>query len=156
MSQQFSDFDDRISIAYPIISIAFSRFMLDTQRRVMVELGLDLESSYIWGTLAQYNLSGVVQPTIDPKKLIWTQFGMRGLMKPARLTDISEVSRLPVETVRRKLKVLATQNRVEQLPDKTWLGVVGGDAYSQEFVKDSIRRMLDVADLMVQVMQRVK
>jgi hypothetical protein len=129
--------------------------MLDSQRRVMSELGLDLETSYIWGMLVQYNLAAVIPHGCDPRVIDFGDVNLKQAFKPARLTDIAEVCRFPIETVRRKLNLLAEKGYVEQLPDKSWI-VCSIDRLTNQFVTDGITRLLETARHIQGVLDRVK
>jgi predicted transcriptional regulator len=146
--QCFDNFDENFLASFGKIAFVTNRFIIHHMRRMMAEMNLDAESAIVWGLLGQLN----VAHTIHYKKSEQRQFdddgnvALRPEMKPVRLTDLIQVTGLPRETVRRKLKILEEQGKVMQTENRQWRILESGvDAEVIEFTKVTTRMLLETA-----------
>lgn len=121
-------------------------------------MDLDTESAIVWGLLAQLN----VAHSIHYKKSEQRQFdddgnvAPRPEMKPVRLTDLIQVTGMPRETVRRKLKILEEKGKVIQTENRHWRILESGvDAEAIEFTKITTRLLLETARDVAQLLNHI-
>ncbi len=142
-----SNLQEQFDRSYGAIAYGLSRFLVRHMRRVLVELQMDLESAFLLGTLAQLNVAARLAPG-QPLEKILDEAGMiyDDELTPARLADLSQVTGLPRETVRRKLKKLRETGKVVRAEDGGWKV---RDAYVDEetrsFTQESVKMLLATA-----------
>lgn len=142
------DFDERFQRAFGLLAFACNRFIMNHMRRISVELEMDLESALIWGTLAHMN----VLPTIPMNANPMTVLDELGLKKdpeliPLKLSELTLITGLPRETVRRKLEKLRQKGKVERTTDGRWVYVQQGiGEFERQFTRESILNMLATAN----------
>ena len=140
------NFDERFERAFDHVAFAVNRHIIEHQVRISRDLGLDLESAYIWGLLAHLNVTNMLAPDLEgafnlPPKVVET--ALRGV----RLTDLVQISGLPRETMRRKLLILQKLGKTAQTSDGNWVITIAGvDLKTREFTKETVIRFLRVAD----------
>ena len=141
-----ADSEESFRRAFGLLAFAMSRHLAQHMRRVSRALDADLESVFVWATLAHMNAMNIALPGMDPLEAPTVGDAMLLALHPVRLTDVVQVTGLPRETVRRKLERLRDQGRVERLPDGSWrfrADAIGSDAY--EFTRDMVRNLLQTA-----------
>lgn len=146
--EYFENFDEKFLASFGKIAFVTNRFIIHHMRRMMAEIDLDAESAIVWGLLGQMN----VAHSIHYKKSEQRQFdddgkvALRPEMKSVRLTDLIQVTGLPRETVRRKLKILEEKGKVIQTQNRQWRILESGvDAEAIEFTKATTRLLLETA-----------
>lgn len=151
----FENFDEKFMASFGKIAFVTNRFIIHHMRRIMSEMDLDTESAIVWGLLGQLN----VAHSIRYKKSEQRQFdddgnvALRPEMKPVRLTDLIQVTGLPRETVRRKLKILEEKGKVIQTKSRQWRILESGvDAEAIEFTKITTRLLLETARNVAQLL----
>jgi len=147
----------RIQRSFGLSAFIVNRHLIDHMKRIALQLGMDFEAAYIYGTLAHLNVLKMVSPAADPMATL-TEQG-RSLVAPdaVRLADVAQVSGLPRETVRRKLAWLKAHGKVKRTPDGLWLyDQAGLDPDIIQFTTDSIARFLNTADELHAVLDKVK
>lgn len=141
-----ADSEESFRRAFGLVAFAMNRHLAQHMRRVSRALDADLESVFVWATLAHLNAMNIALPGMDPLEAPTVGDAMLQALHPVRLTDVVQVTGLPRETVRRKLERLRDQGRVERLPDGSWrfrTDAIDADAY--EFTRDMVRNLLQTA-----------
>jgi DNA-binding transcriptional ArsR family regulator len=140
--------DARIGRVHGLLAFIANRHLLDHMRRLVVALELDLESVFIWGTLAQLNVASALRPGIDPLKVLTGDGHVpESALRAVRLSHLAQISGLPRETVRRKLEQLRERGKVERTPHGSWqVTMAAVDAESRDFTVETVRRLLASAD----------
>lgn len=151
------DFDERFERAFGLLAFASNRFVLNHMRRICVELEMDLESALIWGTLAQMNVLANVPIDPDPMAML-DEIGLKKDIKlqPLRLSDLTQITGLPRETVRRKLDRLAKIGKVQRTEDGKWVYVreaIG--LLERQFTKQSVVNLLSTANSLQSILEAV-
>lgn len=117
-------------------SFIANRYLIDHMRRLVRELDSDFDQVYLWGLISHLQL-------------------MRGLFGHAshneqtafdtgiKLAELTHISGLPRETVRRKLKELEAKGRICQAANGGWsLDVTCVDERLTTFTLETIHRLL--------------
>lgn len=140
------DFSKRALKVFPIVAFICNRHLIDHMRRVSNDLGVDLETAYIWGIVAHLSLLDKITPASTQSDIIDARGTFSDRMNPLRLADISSVTGLPRETVRRKLLKLETQNKIMKTVDGKWVLVEAGISQKDiDFTIDSVKRLITTA-----------
>ena len=141
------DFDERFHKGFALVSFAVNRHILDHMRRASALLDLDFTGVYIFGVLAHLNSIELLNPGADPNEILDPDGLPIRNLTPVRLAALSEITRIPKETVRRRLEKLRQDGRVERTADGLWQFRVNGiNADLVDFTKDSVRNLLRTAD----------
>lgn len=144
------DFDGAFDRAFVLVAFAVNRHLVDHMMRVGRELtDGDYEAALIWGVLAHQNVAHLLPPGALPDDVL----DVRGLpvapkdrQRPLRLRDLVQITRLPRETVRRKLAKLAGQQWIERTP-QGWLSSAARlEPTLRDFTRETVRRFLAAAD----------
>lgn len=151
------DFENRFDRSFGLIAFVSNRHLLDHMRRITVELHLDLETAFIWGTLCNLNVAAQLPPGVNPNKAL-TETGRipEGTLRPVRLVDLSQITGLPRETVRRKLERLLEAGKVMRDDNGGWtIDPASVDLSLRDFTKESAVRLLSAATEILNVLERV-
>lgn len=148
--QQLGDYDRAFDRSCSLVAFVMNRHLIDHMLRVARTLTLDdYEAMIIWGVLAHQNVAHLLPPGSLPSTVL-NEHGRVDLsdegMRPLRLRDVVQITRIPRETARRKLQLLADQQWIERTP-RGW--IVSGARFEpmlREFSRDSVRRFLTAAD----------
>lgn len=151
------DFDERYQRAFGLLAFTCNRFMVNHMRRICVEMQLDLESALIWGTLAHMNVLPTIPMNANPMTVL-NELGLKSDqdLAPLKLADLTIITGLPRETVRRKLEKLSQQGKVERTGDGGWVYV--RDAIGElerRFTRESILNMLATANSLYELLDAV-
>lgn len=152
------DFDARFERAFGLVAYVANRHVLDHMRRITLELRMDLDTVFIWGTLAHLNVAPRLPPGADPSRVL-TDTGMlpEGKLNTVRLADLSQITGMPRETVRRKLEKLQKQGKVQRDEDGGWVIVQSSvDASLRAFTRETTLRLLAAAGEVVSVLERAE
>lgn len=156
MTQETDEQEIRIERAFGLLAFIVNRHLIEHMRRVAMEMDMDFESAYIWGTLAHINVAPLLSPGAQPDELLGRDGRSRFSGIPVRLTDIAQVTGMPRETVRRKLETLLKNGKVERTADGLWCyAKTGVDEHAVKFTKQTIRRLLKTADELRTTMEMV-
>lgn len=156
-SQESLELRNRIQRSFGLLAFVVNRHLIDHMRRLALELDMDFEAAYLYGTLAHLNALKVVSPASDPKVVLNEQGLSLAEPVPVRLADVVQVSGLPRETVRRKLEWLQTRGKVKHMSDGLWCyDRAGLDPHIFDFTCETIERFLKTADDMRVVLHKVK
>jgi DNA-binding transcriptional ArsR family regulator len=140
--------DANIERVYGLVSFIANRHLFDHMRRLVVVLELDLESVFIWGTLAQLNVASALRPGIDPLKVLESDGHVpESALRAVRLSHLAQISGMPRETVRRKLEALRERGKVERNSQGYWqVTMAGVDAQTRAFTVETVRRLISASD----------
>ena len=131
-------------------AFTLNRHVIDHMLRIGRELTLDdYEAMLIWGVLAHQNVAHLLPPGALPSIVLDDRGRLDGApegRRPLRLRDLVQITRLPRETVRRKLEKLAAQQWVEKTPEGWVSSRARLEPTLREFTRESVRRFLATAD----------
>lgn len=153
-----NDFDARFQRAFGLLAFSVNRHIVDHMRRIGIELGMDLETAQIWGTLAHMNLLPNLPLGADPMVVLDEMGRMKSLaLEPIRLSQLSQITGLPRETVRRKLERLTTLGKVERGPDGRWKYRDAGVSKAEvAFTRKTVLQFLGTAQSLLTILDQVK
>lgn len=143
------DFDAAFDRSFALASFAMNRFIVDHMLRVGRHLTHDdYESMVIWGVLAHQNIAHLLPPGSVPSEILNERgrLGYDKAMRPLRLRDVVQITRIPRETVRRKLEQLAQDGWVERVGDGWLVRRDRAEPDLREFARESMRRFLAAAE----------
>lgn len=112
----------------------------------------DLGSLVIWGLLASRNVAHLLPPGILPAEVLDDGGQPREKpmqLRPLRIRDIAQATRIPRETVRRKLEKLQRAGRVVRTRAGWTYNPESVDGPLREFTKETIRRHLATTQVVV-------
>jgi hypothetical protein len=152
----FRDFDRAFDRAFVMAAFVVNRHLVDHMLRVGRELMLnDYEALLVWGVLAHQNIAHLLPPGALPSAILDDRglFGAesRGL-RPLRLRDLVQITRLPRETVRRKLARLAEHRWIEHTPQGWVSSGARLEPTLRDFTRETVRRFLATADELSRVL----
>ncbi len=157
MPQDSGGLQKRIQRSFGLLAFIANRHLVDHMRRIAVELDMDFEAAYLYGTLAHLNILKIISPMSDPIVVLNDVGRSKAAPTPIRLADVVHVSGLPRETVRRKLEWLQTRGKVLRTTDGLWcIDDQGVDDGIVQFTIETIERFLKTADEMRAVLDKVK
>jgi hypothetical protein len=146
---ELKDFDASFDRCFGMVAFQLNRYLIDHTLRVGRQLtGDDYEAMLIWGVLAHQNVAHLLPPGSHPCSVL-NERGRVDLGRarnPLRLRDVAQITRLPRETVRRKLEKLAAAGRVERVAEGWLITQHEIDDALREFSRDNVRRFLATAD----------
>jgi hypothetical protein len=151
------DFDRAFDRAFAMAAFVVNRHLIDHMLRIGRELMLnDYEALLIWGVLAHQNIAHLLPPGALPSAILDDRglFGGAGEgLRPLKLRDLVQITRLPRETVRRKLAQLAEQRWIERTP-RGWLSSGARlEPTLREFTRETARRFLATAEELSRVLR---
>jgi hypothetical protein len=153
---EFRDFDAAFDRSFSFVAFVMNRHLIDHMLRVARTLSLDdFEAMIIWGVLAHQNVAHLLPPGSVPTDVLNEsgRLDIRGEgMRPLRLRDVVQITRIPRETVRRKLQLLADQQWIERSGDGWICSGARFEPLLRELTRDSVRRFLMTADEMRRIM----
>lgn len=152
------DFDARFQRAFGLLAFSVNRHLVDHMRRISLELGMDLEMAQIWGTLAHMNVLPSLPLGADPMTVL-NEIGRKKSLaiEPIRLSQLSQITGLPRETVRRKLERLSALGKVERNADGRWLYRDTGVSEAEvAFTRKTVLQFLGTAQTLLTILDQVK
>jgi hypothetical protein len=142
-------FDAAFDQSFSLIAFALNRHLIDHMLRAIRELDVDFDSLVLWGLLSHLNVAHLMPPGSAPGDVLDDGGHLRTTSKelrPIRLRDLEQVSRLPRETVRRKLHRLKEQGCVEQVDGGWTLTLSRVDQSLVDFNRETTRRTLRLGE----------
>ena len=144
------DFDQAFDRSFALVAYVLNRHLIDHMLRAarLLTEG-DIDALVVWGVLAHQNIVHLMPPGSVPSAVL-DDHGMppdsEQRMAPLRLRTLAEITRIPRETVRRKLHVLEERRYVTR-NSRGWLvSTERNDPELREFTRESVRRLLATAD----------
>lgn len=138
-------FDAAFDQSFALIAFAMNRHLIDHMVRAVRELDVDFESLVIWGLLSHLNVAHLVPPGTAPRSTLDERGRFGGKIdsfRPQRLRDLEQISRLPRETIRRKLVKLEEKGYVERVDDGWLYCRAPIEPKLREFNRETLRRTL--------------
>lgn len=142
-------FDAAFDHSFGLVAFAMNRHLIDHMLRAMRELDVDFESLVLWGLLSHLNVAHLVPPGSVPTPASYLKGRHRSTatdLRPMRLRDLEQVSRLPRETVRRKLLKLKEQGYVQQTSSGWIFNRDRVEPALREFNRETARRTLRLGE----------
>lgn len=152
-----ADFDLRYQRAFGLLAFSVNRHLVDHMRRICVELSTDLETAQIWGTLAHMNMLPNLPLSANPMEVL-NELGKSGnvSLTPLRLTELTQITGLPRETVRRKLERLQLAGKVSRTNDGKWVYCSSGTGELEiEFTRKTVLQFLQTAQALLTTLDMV-
>lgn len=151
------NFDARFQRAFGLLAFSVNRHLVDHMRRISMELSMDLETVQIWGTLAHLNVLPKLPLGANPMAFLDEMGKIPALvLVPIRLSQLSQITGLPRETVRRKLETLSRLGKVERNADGLWLYKDSGVTEAEiEFTRKTVVQFLNTAQTLLSILDQV-
>lgn len=140
---------DHFDKAYGLVAFALNRYIVDHLLRFGRQFGPDYQMLVVWGVLAHQCVIHLIPAGSRPKDVL-NQNGL--LADPApdlrsvRQRDLSQITGIPKETVRRKLLKLEQSGWIKRKGQGWVIDRENLDPELREFSRESAKRMLAVAD----------
>ena len=144
------DFDQAFDRSFALVAYVLNRHLIDhilRAARLLTEG--DIDALVVWGVLAHQNVVHLMPPGSVPSAVL----DDRGMppdveqrMAPLRLRTLAEITRIPRETVRRKLHELESRRYVTRTSRGWLVSAERNEPELREFTRDSVRRLLAAAD----------
>lgn len=135
--------------AFAAISFAMNRHFIDHLLRSMRVFDLDAESLILLGLVAHLGVARQMAPGQNSRQAPGSSPDHADAAtltpRPVRLRDLVIVSRLPRETIRRKLLTLRDAGRVRQTDEGWVLNPAAVDEHMRTFTLESMHRLLAAA-----------
>jgi len=153
-----TDFDQRFQRAFALLAFTVNRHMVDHMRRICVELSLDLETAQIWGTLVHMNMLPNLALGTNPMEVLDELGRNKSITLTAvRLAELTQVTGLPRETVRRKLEHLQALGKTERTDDGKWIHCSAGlTDLEVEFTRKTVQQFLKTAQTLLTILDMVE
>ena len=138
-----NNFEQRCLAAFPVVAFIANRHLIDHMRRMSAALDMDIECALLWGLVAHMNVARSIVPGAPASNVMNADGSFGGELHPVKLADVTLVSGLPRETVRRKLELLKKKGRIDKTPDGSWIHLESGvDEQTIQYTMDNIRRLI--------------
>jgi hypothetical protein len=142
-------FDAAFDRGFALAAFIMNRHLVDHFVRASRHLSLDFESLIIWAVVAAQNAAHLMPPGSLPSTRLTASGRISdddaAGLRPLRLRDVTQITGVPRETVRRKLRALAEAGWLVET-EGGW--VVDRDRIDPElrqFTRESARRFLVAA-----------
>jgi predicted transcriptional regulator len=149
------EFSSAFKKSFSLAAFIVNRHLVDHFMRASRQLGVDYEALIIWAVLAHQNCAHLMPPGSLPAAVLNEAGRLRedhpGL-RPLRLRDLTQITGIPRETVRRKLRLLHAAGRVEET-DAGWLVSAEHAEELRAFTEESVRRFLAAAADLVRTLE---
>lgn len=135
------------------LAFAANRFVLEHMRRIRQNFQLELDASFVLGSLAHLNLYHGLNPHLPKESLLTLNHEHE--FKPVRLRDVVQVTALPRETVRRHLIKLEAEKMICQPIAGKWC--IAGSAITPEMMRETlctVKKLLNTADELRGILDR--
>lgn len=156
--RELRSFDQAFDRAFSLVAFIMNRHFVDHMlRSARLLTDGDYESLVVWGVLAHQNAAHLMPPGSVPTKILDESGIVPGAvqeLRPLLLRDLSAITGIPRETVRRKLEKLALQGLVERSGRAWVVSMQRFETDLREFSRESIWRMLAAADEVRAVLQQ--
>ena len=140
-------FNEVFDESFSLVAFIMNRFMVDhfiRAGRALVES--DYESLIIFAVLAHQNVAHMMRPGSFPGDVL-TERGrlpdMEGGLRSLRLRDLTQITGLPRETVRRKLKRLEGWRLIMRVGAGWQASTARVESDLREFTRESVYRFLN-------------
>jgi len=139
---------DHFDKAFSLVAFTLNRFIVDHLLRFARQFGPDYQMMVVWGVLAHQCVIHHLPAGSRPAKVLGANGKLAAdtNLRPVRQRDLSQITGIPKETVRRKLLKLEREGWIQR-QDSGWvLNRDNIDPELREFSRESAKRMLAVSD----------
>lgn len=140
---------DHFDRAFGLVAFSLNRYIVDHLLRFARQFGPDYQMLVVWGVLAHQCVIHLI-PAGSRARDVLNQNGLLTDpdpdLRPVRQRDLSQITGIPKETVRRKLLKLEQYGWIERKGPGWVLDRANVDPELREFSRESAKRMLAVAD----------
>ncbi len=151
------EFSAMFARSFSLAAFIVNRHLVDHFMRVSRELDLDYEALVIWAVLAHQNAVHAMPRGSGPGAVLDERGRLsethRPHLRPLRLRDISQITGIPRETVRRKLVRLRDAHWIAE-SDEGWVVSAERIEELRPLTEETVRRFLATAGELVQTLQR--
>lgn len=139
----------RLGEVFSYVAFTENRYIIDHMLRFSRHFGFDFETMVIWGVLANQNvahlmpLRGLSQ---DLRDLRGQSVDVSTAMRPVRVRDLTQITGIPKETVRRKLGLLEQGGWIRRQQSGWVMCHERNRADLGAFTEESVKRLLGAAD----------
>jgi DNA-binding transcriptional regulator YhcF (GntR family) len=145
-----SDFDRAFDAAFSVLAFVVNRHLIHHMLRATRTLGVDYETLIVWGVLAHQNVAHLMPPGQFGSDAVTNRGYVSGEgreLRPVRIRDLSQITGIPRETVRRKLETLAKRGFVCRYESAGWIvDRRSMEPDLREFTRESVRQLLTCAN----------
>jgi hypothetical protein len=150
-------FEEAFDRAFSLVAFTMNRHLVDHMVRSSRHFGIDFETLVIWAVVAHQNAAHLMPPGSLPS-IILNEVGRLPAsatpqLRPLRLRDVAQITGIPRETARRKLRALGEAG---WLHDTSAGWIVNRDRVDPDlrcFTLETLRRFLTTANDIVQVLR---
>lgn len=140
---------ERLGQVFSYVAFTENRYIIDHMLRFSRHFGFDFETMVIWGVLANQNVAHLMPlrgPQGDLRDVRGESVDVGTAMRPVRVRDLTQITGIPKETVRRKLGLLERDGWIRRR-QSGWVMCherVRSDLGA--FTEESVKRLLGAAD----------
>lgn len=150
-------FDASFERAFSIVAFVMNRHLVDHMLRSARRFDIDFETLAVWAVLAHQNCAHLMPPGSLPSKVLQEDGRLSSeydrSLRPLRLRDVSQITRFPRETVRRKLNILRELGWIVETEQGWMLNRDKTDPELREFTLETARRFLAAASDVVRALR---
>lgn len=142
---------DPIEAAYSILAFTMNRCVIDQMLRSSRRFGGDYERLILWGVLAHLNVAPLMPPGSPPSAVLDARGSVPGAadrLHAVRASDLAQITGIPRETVRRKLRSLERDGWIVQETTGWAISIGTTETELRDFTMQSIRNFLQAAQAM--------
>jgi hypothetical protein len=142
-------FEAAFDRGFSLAAFIMNRHLIDHFVRTSRHFDLDFESIVIWGVVAAQNTAHLLPPGSRPSTRL-TPTGRLpeaeyAKLRPLRLRDVTQITGVPRETARRKLRALGAAGWIVETEAGWVINRDRVDPDLREFTRESVRRFLGAA-----------
>lgn len=141
--------DDLLGEAFSYAAFTANRFIVDHMLRFSRHFGLDYETMVIWAVLANQNVAHLMPLRGLPDRRIdayGQSVDVGTSMKPVRIRDLTQITGIPKETVRRKLDLLVRDGWIRRMGAGWVMCHERIHPDLEDFTEELVKRLLAAAD----------
>lgn len=134
--------------AFSLIAFTMNRFVVDQIIRGARLFDNDIEAMILFATVAHLNVAHLMPPGSTLKSVLGADgvlLDAQPRMRAVRLRHLAQIAGRPIETVRRKLKILETRGWLLRRADGYVLNVDSVDPAMHALTVDGVRRFMDAS-----------
>ena len=144
--------------AFGFLAFTCNRHLIDHMLRFSRHFGFDYETMVIWGVLAHQNVAHLIPLRMRGEEYTDTlgrpmEIGTQ--LRAVRVRDLVQITRIPKETVRRKLELLVRDGWIRRA-DQGW--VICHERNRPDlldFTRESVRRLLAASDHIRRILDNI-
>lgn len=140
---------DHFDKAFSLVAFTLNRFIIDHLLRFARQFGPDYQMMVVWGVLAHQCVIHHLPAGSRPGQVLGPDGRLAKAepdLRPVRQRDLSQITGIPKETVRRKLLKLEQEGWIRRKSPGWILNRENLDPELREFSRESARRLLAVSD----------